>query len=72
MIFHVGPLPVVDEVEPNGDRAAAQAISLGCTVHGEISGEDEDVFALTLPTGTRVRAVVEAVRLGAVGFGCCC
>lgn len=68
MIFHVGPLPVVDEVEPNGDGTAAQAISLGCTVHGEISGEDEDVFALTLPRGTRVRAVVEAVRLGAVGF----
>ena len=68
LVFHVGPLPVIAEAEPNADTASAQAIQLGCTVEGKVSGEDEDVFAVPVLAGTKVRAVVEAVRLGGAGF----
>jgi len=68
LVFHVGALPVVDEVEPNADVDAAQDLSLGVTVHGTVSGEDVDVFRFEAPAGSRVRAVAEVMRLGVTGF----
>jgi hypothetical protein len=68
LMFHVGALVTVDEIEPNGERASAQTLALGVTVHGTITREDEDLFAFKAPPGTRVRAVVEALRLGCRNF----
>jgi hypothetical protein len=68
LTFQIGRLPVVAEVEPNGGLAEAQALALGGSVHGAISGEDEDLFALDVRRGTSVRAVALGVQLGNSNF----
>src|SRR5688572_7536531 len=68
LTFQVGRLPVVAEVEPNGALAEAQSLALGVTVHGVITNEDEDHFALDLRRGTTVRAVALGVQLGNASF----
>src|SRR5437763_327240 len=44
--FWVGALPVVEEKEPNSEFAAAQPVPLNVTVHGSITSEDVDYFAV--------------------------
>lgn len=66
--FFIGALPVVDEVEPNSDFAAPQAVPLNCTVHGIVQSEDVDYFVVDAKKGDRVTAEVEAIRLGVTLF----
>jgi len=70
--FHVGILPVIDEQEPNNTPAEAQSITLetggGVTVHGIVTGEDQDCFALELEQGARLSVEVEGLRLGSHRF----
>ncbi|HET6572155.1 MAG TPA: hypothetical protein VFG68_01015 [Fimbriiglobus sp.] len=65
--FWVGALPVVDEKEPNTDFETPQPIALNTTVHGTITGEDVDYFAVECKKGQRLSVQVEGMRLGA-GF----
>jgi hypothetical protein len=60
----VGDLPFVDEAEPNGALAEAQAIELGCTVRGVAANEDIDLYAFDGRAGERVAVEVEGLRLG--------
>ena len=62
--FHVGPLPVVDEKEPNTDFAAPQAIENNVTVHGRVDSEDVDYYAVDCKQGDRLTAEVFGLRLG--------
>jgi hypothetical protein len=62
--FVVGALPVVDEKEPNGSLDEAQAIEPGTTVHGVVTSEDVDLFAVKAAKGQRIAVEVEALRLG--------
>jgi hypothetical protein len=61
--FWIGALPVVDEKEPNNDFAAPQAIPLNCTVHGTITSEDVDYFAVEAKKGQRISVEIEGLRL---------
>jgi len=62
--FVVGALPVIEEREPNGAIDEAQAIEPGTTVHGVVTGEDVDLFAVRATKGQRIAVEVEALRLG--------
>jgi hypothetical protein len=64
VLFAVGSLPDVAEVEPNNLVTEAQPIPLGCTVSGSVGPADRDFYAVTLPAGTRLVAEVEAKRIG--------
>ncbi len=64
----VGALPIVSEVEPNGDMATAQHVSLGTTVAGIITREDTDWFAVEAKAGDRIAAEIEGMRLGRGNF----
>ena len=66
--FFVGALPVVDEKEPNGSLAEAQAVPLNSTIQGVVTGEDVDYFAIPLAKGQRLSVDVEALRLGTFLF----
>ena len=66
--FHVGALPEVQEVEPNGDFAAPQTIGLGTTANGIVTNEDVDWFAFAGTKGQRVTAEILAMRLGGAVF----
>jgi len=71
--FHVGILPVVDEQEPNNAPAESQSLEVdpavgGVTVHGIVTGEDIDCFAVALEQGDRLSVEVEALRLGSHRF----
>ncbi len=66
--FRVGALPIVDEKEPNGSLAEAQAIELNATLHGVVENEDVDLYAVKLAKGQRVGVDVEALRLGTYLF----
>ena len=66
--FFVGALPAVDEKEPNGSLAEAQAVPLNSTIQGVVTGEDVDCFAVTLQKGQRLSVDVEATRLGTFLF----
>lgn len=61
--FWVGAMPIVDEKEPNTDFAAPQAIPLNVTVHGTITSEDVDYFAVDAKKGQRIGVEIEALRL---------
>ncbi len=61
--FWVGALPVVQEVEPNSEFAKPQAIPLNCTVHGTITSEDVDYFAVEAKKGQRISVEIEGVRI---------
>lgn len=64
----VGALPVVAEIEPNGDMASAQRIAIDTTVAGVITREDADWFAVEAKAGERLTVEVEAMRLGRAMF----
>ena len=66
--FLVGALPLVDEKEPNGSLAEAQAVELNSTVQGIVENEDVDLFAILLQKGQRLGVDVEALRLGSYLF----
>ena len=66
--FWVGLLPVIDEAEPNTTPDTAQAVPLGHTVHGIITAEDVDCFAVDLKKGQRLSVEIEGLRLGSHRF----
>jgi hypothetical protein len=57
--FWVGALPVVQEVEPNGELDKAQPIPLNCTVHGVVDNEDVDYFVVECKKGQRLSVEIE-------------
>lgn len=66
--FWIGALPVVAEIEPNGEFDKAQPIPLNCTVHGVIENEDVDYFSVECKKGQRLSVEVEGMRLGVTFF----
>jgi hypothetical protein len=66
--FWVGALPVVEEKEPNNDFAAPQKIDMNVTVHGTITAEDVDYYAVELKKGQRLSAEIEGMRLAGTLF----
>ena len=62
--FFVGALEEIDEVEPNSEFSAAQAIEMNRTVNGVIKAEDMDFFRFTAIKNQRISVEVEAIRLG--------
>lgn len=62
--FWVGPFPIVDEKEPNDDQEHAQLVERNVTIHGTVTNEDVDYYALDLKAGERLTAEVEGLRLG--------
>lgn len=61
--FWVGAMPVVDEKEPNGDFAVPQTVPLNTTVHGTVTSEDVDYFAVEAKKGQRISVEIEGIRL---------
>ena len=59
ILFAVGQVPQVPEVEPNNTFGTAQPIPNPVVVEGECSGNDEDFFRFTGRKGYRI--VVDAV-----------
>ena len=66
--FSVGPLPEINEAEPNNDFAAPQKINLDVTVNGVAENEDIDYFAVEAKKGERITAEIEGLRLGITFF----
>lgn len=62
--FHVGPLPVIEEQEPNTDFTAPQPIAANVTVHGRVENEDVDYYVVECKQGERLTAEVFGIRLG--------
>ncbi|HEY1377371.1 MAG TPA: PPC domain-containing protein [Gemmataceae bacterium] len=68
--FWVGALPVVEEKEPNNEFAQPQPVPLNCTVHGTVTSEDVDYFAVEAKKGQRISVEVEGVRVATdIGLG---
>jgi hypothetical protein len=66
--FSVGALKEVNEVEPNNDFKAPQAIPMNSTVTGIAENEDVDYFVVDAKKGDRISAEVEGLRLGISEF----
>ncbi len=66
--FSVGALKEVNEVEPNNDFAAPQAIPMNAVVNGIADNEDVDYFVVQAKKGERISAEVEGHRLGIFEF----
>ncbi len=66
--FSVGALKEVNEVEPNNDFAAPQAIPMNAVVNGVAENEDVDYFVVQAKKGERISAEVEGHRLGIFEF----
>ncbi len=70
MLFAVGDLPEVDEIEvqnpkaENGTTREAQPISTPAVVNGELSPADIDVYSFTAKAGEKLVFEVEARRAG--------
>ncbi len=64
VLFSVGNLTEVKEVEPNNDVSKPQVISVNSTVNGVVNNEDADYYAVELEANTRLAVEVEALRLG--------
>ncbi len=62
--LYVGPLPIVEEVEPNSEFAKPQAITNNFCVHGRVDGEDVDYYVVDCKKGERLTAEVYGIRLG--------
>ncbi len=60
----VTDLSVVEEVEPNGDAATAQGITLGTVVTGVAGDENIDLFAVELEAGDELCVELLGMRLG--------
>lgn len=67
-LFSVGALPIVDEVEPNSEFIAPQAIKMNTTVHAVVQNEDVDHFVVEAKKGERIVAELEGIRLGKTFF----
>jgi hypothetical protein len=65
--FWIGLLPILDETEPN-TFAQPQVVPLGHTIHGIVTAEDVDCFAVDLKKGQRLGVEVEGLRLGSYRF----
>ncbi len=63
-LIGVGAMPIVQEVEPNNDFAAPQAISMNQTIEGIVDREDLDHYQVELKAGQRINVEVEGIRLG--------
>lgn len=68
ILFSVGVLPEVQEVEPNNDFAKPQEMALDTTVNGIVTSEDVEYFAVQAKKGERITAEVEGIRLGRAFF----
>jgi hypothetical protein len=66
--FSVGALKEVNEVEPNNDFAAPQAIPMNVVVNGVADNEDVDYFVVPAKKGERISVEVEGHRLGIFEF----
>jgi hypothetical protein len=66
--FSVGAMPEVQEVEPNNDFEAPQAIAMNTVVNGVADNEDVDFFVVEAKKGDRITAEVEGWRLGITLF----
>ena len=66
--FSVGALKEVNEVEPNNDFAAPQAIPMNSVVNGVADNEDVDYYVVQAKKGDRISAEVEGHRLGIFEF----
>jgi hypothetical protein len=70
MLFSVGDLPEVDEVEArnpkadNGTPKDAQPLTLPVVVNGELAPADVDLFSFTVKAGEKLVFEVEARRAG--------
>ena len=67
--LYVGPLPMVEEVEPNSEFATPQAITNNFCVHGRIDGEDVDYYIVDCKKGERLTAEAYGIRLGFSSWG---
>jgi len=67
--IYVGPLAMVEEVEPNSEFATPQAISNNQCVHGRVDGEDVDYYILDCKKGERLTAECYGIRLGFSSWG---
>lgn len=63
VLFGVGTMPSIDEVEPNSEFASPQVIENNVTVEGSVAREDEDYFLVKLKQGQRLTAELEGVRI---------
>ena len=66
--FWIGVLPVIEEAEPNTAVEQAQPVPLDHTIHGTITAEDVDCFAVDLKQGQRLAVEIEGLRLGSHRF----
>lgn len=64
----VGALPCLKEQENNSLFEQPQDVPFGCTVHGRVTSEDVDYFAVHARKGQRITAEVEGIRLGLTLF----
>ncbi|NUQ63424.1 MAG: PPC domain-containing protein [Pirellulales bacterium] len=66
--FSVGPLPQIDEAEPNNEFHEPQKIGMNVTVGGVVENEDVDYFQVEAKKGQRISVEVEGIRLGETFF----
>ncbi|HBJ38476.1 MAG TPA: peptidase [Planctomycetaceae bacterium] len=66
--LYVEDLPVVQEVEPNSEFTAPQAIALNTVVNGTIGSEDVDYYVIEAKQGQRISAEIVAMRLSTAMF----
>lgn len=64
VMFGVGTMPIVDEVEPNSDFSTPQPIATNSTVHGLCKNEDVDYYSVELAEGQKLNVELEGLRLG--------
>lgn len=64
VLFTVGYLPEVKEVEPNNDADKAQPVNLDVTIDGSVGNEDVDYFSIEAKKGERISLEIESMRLG--------
>lgn len=67
--LYVGPLPMVEEVEPNSEFATPQSITNNYCVHGRVDGEDVDYYIVDCKKGERLTAEAYGIRLGFSSWG---
>jgi hypothetical protein len=60
----VGPLPIVEEKEPNTDFAQPQPVEKNHTIHGRIDREDVDYYVVDAKKGERLTIEVFGMRFG--------
>lgn len=67
--FWVSQFPTVDEVEPNDDFSAPQAIAMNVTVEGAAKPEETDYYKVTAKKGERITVEVEGLRINVGNMG---